>query len=204
MIYVSIDKPVIPLSASFIHESTSWQISETKDFSGELFAESLTDTINLLEYRVMNTIDEDQVVFARAKIHFSNGTESEWSRVITVSEDQKGFKLSNTIIITPEAFIKSSLLDVIENDILVETKEYSLYAGTGKHKSTSWEVTTLLGEHVWSRKEDEDNLTSIIIPKGKLVNNKFYVLKVMFHSETNANSNPFRLPFCTGKNVEGN
>lgn len=198
MINVCIDDPAVPAGAGFTHESTSWQISETKDFTGTLFAEALRDPSNLLEYRNLKTVDKDQVLFARAMIHFSNGTDSEWSRTITLSAEQKGFKLSNTIVVTPEIFIDDSLLDVANDDIRVRTDEYTLYAGTGRHKSTTWEVTTLLGEEVWSRKEDEDNLTSMVIPKGRLLNEKMYLLKATFHSDTNTTSNPGKLPFATG------
>ena len=203
MINVCIDDPGIPAGAGFTHESTSWQVSETKDFSGALFAEALNDPANLLEYKNLKTVKPDQVLFARAKVHFSNGTEADWTRTITLSSEQKGFKLSNTIIVTPEIFITNSFLDVTVDSIEVKTSDYALYAGTGEHKSTTWEITTLLGEEVWSRKKDEDNLTTYSIPGGKLLNNKTYLLKVSFHSDTNTVSNPGRLPFITGKANEG-
>lgn len=199
MINISIDKPTIPLSAGFTHSSTSWQISETKDFDGPLFAESIMDTGNLVDYKNLKNVEIDKVLFARAKIHFSNGKESNWSRTITLSSEQKGFKLSNTIVITPQLTIEDSLLDVRDNNIKVFGTEFKLYAGSGKHKSTTWEVTTLLGEYVWGRDEDEDNLTEAIVPKGKLDNDKMYIIKAIYHTDTNSKSNPGRLPFSTGK-----
>lgn len=204
MLHIGIDKPVVPLEADFTHVSTSWQISRTKEFDGELFSESLEDTVNLLDYYVTKTIEKDEVVFARAKVHFSDGTSGEWSRTITVAGNQKGFKLSNTIIITPTVSIDSSIYDAKESGISVSSTPFKLYAGSGKHKSTTWEVTTILGETIWIRKEDEEHLTSITIPRGKIIDDKFYIIKVTYHSDTNTISNPGKLTFSTNTKVGAN
>lgn len=198
MLHIGIDKPVVPLNAGFTHISTSWQVSKTKDFTGELFSESLEDTTNLLDYYVTKSIEKDEVVFARAKVHFSDDTSGEWSRVITVTGNQKGFKLSNTIVITPELSVDSSLRDIKENGIKVTTSPFKLYAGIGKHKYTTWELTTILGEVIWSRENDDENLLSIVIPRGKIIDNKFYVIKAYHVTDTNTRSNPGRITINAG------
>jgi len=198
MINVSIDKPIIPDDAGFEHKSTSWQIATTKDFENDIMVESLNDEENLLEYHVLNKIEEDQVVFARVKIHFDNDTETEWSRPITLSEYQKGFKLSNTIVVTPELFIDDSIVDVRLEELEVRTNEFSLYAGVGKHMATSWTIETATGTKVWERLEDKDNLTSIRIPENTLQDNKFYVIKARHISDTNTSSNPGKITISTG------
>ena len=199
MINVSIDKPLIPDGAGFKHKSTSWQIATSKDFVNDILVESLDDEDNLLEYHVLNKLEDDQVVFARVKIKFDNDTETEWSRPITLSEHQKGFKLSNTIVITPELFMDDSVLDVSDDkELIVRTSEIGLYAGVGKHMSTSWFLETIYGVKIWERLNDKDNLTKISIPKESLVNNKFYVVKAQHTTDTNTNSNYGKITFSTG------
>ena len=193
MLHIGIDKPVVPLNAGFTHISTSWQVSKTKDFTENLFSESLEDTTNLLDYYVTKTIEKDEIVFARAKIHFSDGTEGAWSRIITVSGNQKGFKLSSTIVITPTLDVKSSVFDIINNGFEVNGSPFKLYAGIGKHKYTTWELTTILGEVIWSRINDDENLTSIFIPKGKISDDKYYLIKATYITDTNTKSNPGQL-----------
>lgn len=198
MLHIGIDKPVVPLNNAFTHISTSWQVSKTKDFTGELFSESLEDTVNLLDYYVTKSLDKDEVVFARAKVHFSDGTSGEWSRIITVTGNQKGFKLSNTIVITPSLYIDSSIRDVKENGIKVTTSPFKLYAGIGKHKYTTWELTTILGDTVWSRENDDENLTSIVIPRGKITDDKYYLIKATHITDTNTKSNPGKITINAG------
>ncbi len=188
MINISIDRPTIPEEADFTHESTSWQVSESKDFTGTLYASSIDDTENLLEFHILKTPEKDQIVFARVKINFSNDTASDWSRPITLSECQKGFKLSNTIVVTPEVLLYDAVLDISGN-LKIGTTEFRLYAGTGKHLSTTWEISTMFGDIVWSRDDDEDNLLSITIPDNKLEKNKLYVVKAKHKTDTNTYSN---------------
>ena len=193
MLHIGIDKPVVPLNAGFTHISTSWQVSKTKDFTGILFSESLEDTTNLLDYYVNRELEKDEVVFARAKVHFSDGSSGVWSRIITVSGNQKGFKLSNTIVVTPTLEVDSSIYDILNNGFEIKGSPFKLYAGIGTHKFTTWEITTILGDVVWSRKNDDENLTSIFIPKGKITDDKFYILKATYITDTNTSSNPGQL-----------
>lgn len=198
---INIDKPSIPETAGFTHESTSWQVSLTKDFENELFAESLNDTENLYEYRVMQEIEPDTILFARVKINFSNGDDNGWSNIITISSNQKGFTLNNTIVVTPKLNIISSLLDVSIDDIEIESSEYLLFTGIGKHKATTWEVKTIHGKRIWYRENDDVNLTSIVIPKGRLDNNRTYIICAIYHTDTNVKSNRGQLVITTGGNV---
>jgi len=200
MINISIDKPTIPDGAGFSHSSTSWQVSLDKSFDeNNLIAESLYDTVNLLEFKVFDKLDEDQVVFARVKIHFDNKTETEWSRTITLSENQKGFKLSNTLVVTPNIFIDDSYYDIKEQFINVRTSPFALFAGVGHHKSTSWYIENVDGSTIWSRENDTDNLTSIKLPMLNLKEDKFYVIKVQHTTDTNTSSNYGRQTISTGK-----
>lgn len=200
MINISIDRPLIPDDAGFTHSSTSWQVSRTKDFiSTDLVLESLEDTVQLVDLHTLDKIEKDQIVFARAKIHFSNGTETEWCRPITLSECQKGFKLSSTIVVTPNLFIDGTNQNINDlEEVLVRTSDFVLYAGVGKHLSTTWIVETLSGEKIWEREDDVDNLTSILLPDDILLKDRCYVIKAKHISDTNTTSNYGKLSISTG------
>jgi len=199
MISISIDKPTIPVNAGFKHQSTSWQISKDKEFSEEgLIIESLEDPINLVKYEAFEKTEEDEVVFARVRIHFDNDMSTEWSRAITLSEEQKGFKLSNTLVVTPKIFIDDSIHDVSNGFIEIRTSDFALFAGVGRHTYTSWYLESADGTIIWSRLKDEDNLTSIKLPMTNLKEKKFYTIKVRHGTDTNTESNYGRQTISTG------
>jgi len=198
MIHIKIDAPVIPAGAGFKHKSTSWQVSKTRDFNGDLLVDVKDDEVNLLEYHVLKKIDPDSVVFSRVKIKFDDGKETEWSRIITLSENQKGFKLSNTLVVTPEVKINFNNLDTPVKGLSLSTNEFNLYAGVGQHKSTTWTIKNILGIKKWERTEDEDNLLSIDIPDDLLSVNEVYVATATHNTDTNSQSNPGSITFITG------
>ena len=199
-IKLRIDAPTIPSGASFTHASTSWQLNDSIDFSvpANLLYESLEDTVNLLNLDVELNVPPEQLVYARVKIHFSDGTTSEWSRIISLSECMKGFKLSDTIVVSPKLYVNGSPTDIPYQELEVTTDPFTLYAGVGVHKSTTWEVTTLTGELLWSRIKDEDNLTSIRLPSHIFRDNAAYVIKATHSTNTNADSLPGRVTVATG------
>jgi len=198
MININIDKPQIPAGAGFTHLSTSWQISLTRDFNGALLSESIEDEVNLLEYRIANRLETNQIVFARVKIHFSNDTETNWSRIISISEQQKGFKLSNTIVVTPKLRLDQSVYDVTIEDVVVYGDDMVLYAGSGEHKYTDWKIEDTIGKVIWERLKDAENLTSIRLPSDILDDDKFYIVKAAYITDTNTSSNYGRMAMSTG------
>lgn len=188
---VSIDKPFIAENSGFTHIATSYQISKLPDFTKTeyIVSESLEDRLNLLSLRIAVDITNEQNLYVRTKYHYSNGSVSKWSRTIPVKGDQIGIKLSNTVVCTPTLNYELNYLDKDIGDLVINTNSMRLFAGSGNHYATSYEVSTIDGEVIYSRQMDTDNLTSINLDIKTLEVNKAYLLKAKHHTDTNQSSN---------------
>jgi len=190
-IVLKIDAPLLPANADITHVGTSWQVSKSPDFSNRTYfiIESLSDTASLLEYRASINIEDSDTLYLRTKYHYNSNKESNWSKIMSVKGSQVGLKLSSTIVLTPKVTydITHDISD--EGNLILKTSPMELYAGVGKHKSTTWEVTDLDNNIIFKRAEDTDNLLEIVLDL-KLINlNKAYVIKAKHHTTTNTDSN---------------
>lgn len=188
---LTIDSPLLPANTGIRHESTSYQVSKIPDFTKSEFIifESIKDSLNLTTIKVPLTVGSDQNLYFRTKYHFTGGGESRWSRTIPVKGDQIGIKLSSTIICTPTITYELNYLDKDIGEIVINTSPLKLFAGTGNHYATSYEVTTIDGETIYKRDLDQDNLTSISLDIRLIEVNKAYVVKAKHHTDTNESSN---------------
>ena len=192
-IRIAVDAPVLQASINLTHYATSYQIAKFPDFSNidNIIHESIDNEINLLDYRVELDISDDDTVYIRNKYHFkdidNNIKNSNWSRITPVSGLQKGFKLSNSMVVTPKVSYSIS-----KNNIMLRTEPMRMYTGVGIHLSTSWKIITTDNKVVYNRVKDSDNLTMLIIP-NTLDLDKGYTVEVIHHTTTNNDSLPGKL-----------
>ena len=200
MFILEIDK--IDTGSNVKHVKTSWEVSLTPGFEQDnIVFESLEDDKNLTRIRVPLPLSENDLYFSRTKVHFSDGSESDWSKPNVITREATGFNFNDTIIVTPTLQVDFDPRNAPIGGFKVEGSEFKLFSGIGKHKYSTWIIEDDRGNQVWSRINDKDNLTSIRIPRGILNPGKMYVIKVMYISDTNAYSNFGRLRIITNPNL---
>ena len=189
-IKVSIDRPLPSDGGNLTHVSTSWQVSRVPDFSLSeyLIAQSLEDDINLLEYRPNIDIVDNVSVYARIKYHFSDGNASNWSKIIPINSNQRGIKMSGTVVVTPKVAVEFKYNGLNFSNLKLSTSDYKLYSGAGDHKSTDWYIVDIDGKVLWSRLGDEKYLTEIIVDSSYLRPNEIYIIKAVHNSTVNTSS----------------
>ena len=200
MFIIEIDK--IETGSNVKHDETSWQISLTPGFDdNDIVFESLNDKDNLTSIRIPLSLDDEDLYYSRTKIHFSDGSEGDWSKPNVITKYATGFNFNDTIVVTPNLSIDMDIRNTSLGGFIVTGSEFKLFSGIGKHKFTTWIIEDDKGNQVWSRMNDRDNLTSIRIPNNTLTPGKMYTIKAMYVSDTNAYSNYGRLLIITNADL---
>jgi len=200
MFIIEIDK--IETGSDIKHDKTSWQVSLTPGFEDDnIVFQSLEDTDNLTSIRVPLPLSDEDLYYSRTKIHFSDGTESDWSKPNVITRNATGFNFNDTIIVTPRLSVDFDVRNTPLGGFLVKSSEFRLFSGIGSHKFTTWIIEDDRGNQVWSRTNDKHNLTSIRIPNNILMPGRMYTIKAMYITDTNAYSNYGRLRVVTNANL---
>ena len=189
-IKVSIDRPIPTDGGELEHVSTSWQLSRIPDFNirEEFIAESLEDTVNLLEYRPSLELEENVSVYARVKYHFNNGSESNWIKIIPINTNQRGIKMSGTVIATPKVSVEFKYNGINFSNLKITSSRYILYSGAGNHVSTDWYIKDINGKVLWSRLGDEKYLYEIVVDSSYVEPNKVYIIEAVYNTDVNVSS----------------
>jgi len=198
----TITKPPIVAGDGLVHFATSRQIASEPSFnSSVMLIDDVKNTTELLRAVIDLPLGVNDKYFVRDRLWFkdSKGNEksTNWSKPIIVTKNMDGFSINNTIIGTPKLSVDFNKDDAPLGGFEVTSDKYMLFKGIGEHKYTDWIIEDLLGNVVWSRKKDGYNLYSIKIPDCTLEQNKTYVLKCRYVSDTNMNSNYGKLTMCT-------
>jgi hypothetical protein len=193
-IRITHDIPVLPSTLGLTHTATDWQISLYPDFSDttKMLVQSLKDTTNLNSYAATLDIDNDTAVYVRVRYYFGTKV-SNWSRVAQINGDQKGFKLSNTIVATPRITIKLDYTLTTDGEFIISTTPFEMHTGSGSHQYTTWEIYDTDGNAVYKRSKDSEFLTELRIRGSLLDPYKAYEIRVTHISSTNMCSNYGRL-----------
>jgi len=200
MFIIEIDK--IETGSNITHDKTSWQVSLTPGFEDDnIVFESIDDSTNLTSIKVPLPLGDNDLYYSRTKIHFSDGSESNWSRPNVITKNATGFNFNDTIVITPAVSIDFNINAVPLGGFRVKASEFKLFSGIGKHKYTNWLIEDDKGNQVWSKLNDKHNLTSIRIPQNLLLPGRMYTIKVMYVTDTNAYSNYGRLKIVTSADL---
>jgi len=190
-IKIAIDAPILPAGSGLTHVSTSWEVSKIPDFTDVTYKilSLLEDATNLLEYRLSYDLQPSEPLYVRTKYHFSGGVASNWSRIIPLNADQIGIKLSSTVVMTPIPKVNINYDTNNNGTMVITTPTMKLYAGSGTHQSTTWQIVDTDGKVIFNRINDVDNLTSISLDAKIIDSNKAYVVKVRHTTNTNTDSN---------------
>lgn len=186
-IKIVVDEPILPESQNIEHTSTSFVIGNKPDLNKDENIiekkEKVTDNKLVCYFDV--DIDYDTIVFVKCKYHFTmdgEEVESDWSRVVPVNSLQTGIKLSSSIVKTPSVSIEEE-----HGLIYIKTSDFRMFSGPGAHHSTDFKITDTDGFSVFSRENDQDNLTSIYI-KDQLEDGKIFAVQARHTNSTNNTS----------------
>lgn len=188
-IKITVDEPVAIGVPDVIHTGTSYQVSKIPDFTKSEFIvlNVSNDTDNRSFIRFEYDMIDTQALYVRTKYHYNGDRESNWSKIMPLRGDQVGIKLSNTVINTPR--VNAVLKYNTRGSVVIDTSDFSLFAGVGVHESTTYEIVDTDGVMYYNRAKDVDNLTSLTLPLTKFDSGKSYMVKVKHHSDTNTDSN---------------
>jgi hypothetical protein len=175
-----------------LHINTTWQIASRPDFQPQsMLMEINNSTTYLLEYNYDIPSNYKGVIYARSKYHFSNDVSSNWSSVISIDQKTKGTKLSINNVLTPKVKYEIDYSLNLSGDILLTTSVFGVLGNTsGTHISTTWSITDSSGNIVYSRENDEEHLTSLVVNLGDLIPGKAYLISAIHNSIDNNSSNP--------------
>lgn len=196
--------PPVQLPSNLMHIGTEYKISKDLFFKeDELIANVLSNT-NLYEMKFTLDISDDDTVYVVTRYQYIKIDEdgnalldvdgnfiykfSTPSAISPVLGKQTGIKISDTIVSTPVVRLKENFDYSVNGRVEVTSSDFKMFSSAGAHKSSSYLVTDIYGNHLYKRDNDEDNLTSIILPEGIELKDNFIVY-VMHHSDTNADSN---------------
>ncbi len=187
MIILRINNADLP--SGWTHDSTDWQISETEDFS-DILVESLNDEENLTTIIFNNKLDLGKEYYGRARMLLSKGF-TEWSNidVFTPKDVDEVTMLMDipSVITTPTLttnYDKNSHPTALFK-INVENGFSTL--GNATHESTTWIVSDMLGNVLWSSIDDKVNLVHVVLP-FILPTDKVYHIHAMLKGTNGDNS----------------
>jgi len=200
MFIIEIDP--VQSSGSITHTATSWQVSLTPGFEDEnIVFESLKDSENLNRIKVPLPLTENDIYYSRTKLHFSDGTETDWNRPNVITRNASGFNFADTIVETPKLSVEFDRHNAPLGGFKVYGSPFKLFMGIGKHKYTTWIIEDDKGQQIWSRIHDKYNLTSVRIPSGILKPGRMYIIKAIYITDTNAYSNTGKLRIVTNASL---
>lgn len=200
-----VNAPVIPNNSSLKHVGTAFQISRSTDFTDQsamilegAFYEEDGDNILLLENQI--EVGATEVVYSRYAYIFGDKnavnqdrdtyTVNQWSRISSSHGDQIGFKFDNTVLATPTVNVTEVVGSSTLSGYKFTVEGYKVLVGDKTdHTYTTWEISDTNNNVIYERVKDEDNLTSLILPKDKFDKNQIYFVRAKVISKGNGESN---------------
>jgi len=174
-IEISISQPYIPAGSGLEHTETRYQVARNPDMTDVVIDYTTTEAAELLHYNNDMSIARDEIFYHKERLTFNDGNFME-SDIESLSYNRVT-KVHVSSIYTPKISINTSTLDVGHIHMVVKLSELSMVFGTDQHSSTDWYVKNTSGEVLWERLFDEDNLTSMIIPKNIFIGRHVYVIE---------------------------
>lgn len=110
---------------------------------------------------------------------------SSYSRITPLLGDQEDLTISDTMVVTPKLNITMDFDSDDAGRVVANSTDFKIFAGAGNHSSTTWEVFTIDGVLMDSRKKDTSNLTSYPLPDN-ITNADNFAVRCFHHSDTGA------------------
>lgn len=179
----------LDLPTGVTHIATDWQVSDDLLFSN-IVLESNYDQTNLTYIVFPDKLDPEIKYYGRARVLLSTGY-TEWGNInVFLPKD------INDIAVDHD-FPSLVSLPVITTDSVFTNHKPTMFTisaggygviGTGTHTATTWIITDIYDNIVWSSVYDINNIDTIKFTKKVLKENEIYKIKVMFHSSSNDSS----------------
>ena len=187
-IKIGVDFPIT--APDMTHTGTSWQASTDMHMQPNDLIVNINNTnTDLLDYTFTHDMGEYDIVYIRSKYHFSDGSESVWSKIVPIHVDQKGLKISSTLVVTPQVTVNYDYTNNNLGELVIRSSDMRLYDGAGTHSMTSYRILDTGGNEVFVRSNDTSNLTELRLPLTTLKSGKVYSIEARHHTTTNAHSN---------------
>lgn len=175
----------LDLPVGVTHNATDWQVATDPLFTN-IILESMDDEVNLTSKTFNDILDPDDKYYARARSLLSTGWTIWGNLDVFIVDDvyttDDNLDMPGTItppVITTDSIITEHLPTLFN----ISVSGFNT-TGTGSHQATSYFITTLDGEVLWSDVFDEINKDKILIDELLLKEGNVYYLKAMFHSSS--------------------
>jgi len=180
----------------------SWRVFETmEDYRNGKYVREETNSVEFKD-RLALTLDTryGKSYLYTSKPFYDNpelDSRQEWDVPQPIISGGGGYTIGNVLIVTPNVDVPD--IEFINNrEVLVSISEFTMYAGSDKHKSTIAQIRDVsTGDIVYELVVEEEALlySFKIGPVHNLGENIPYVLMVTFTSIGNNRSNPSAKPF---------
>ena len=179
----------LDLPAGVTHVATDWQIADDLLFSN-IVVESNYDKTNLTYIVFPDKLDPEVKYYGRARVLLSTGY-TEWGNIdVFIPKDINEITVDYdfpSLVSLPVISTDSDLNNHKPTMFTITASNYGV-VGTGTHTATTWLVTDINDNIVWSSIYDINNIDTIDFTKRILKENEIYKIKVMFHSSSNDTS----------------
>jgi len=179
----------LDLPTGVTHVATDWQIADDLLFSN-VVVESNYDQTNLTYIVFPDKLDPEVKYYGRARVLLSTGY-TEWGNIdVFIPKDINNIAVDYdfpSLVSLPVVSTDSDLNNHKPTMFTITASGYGVI-GTGTHTATTWLVTDINDNIVWSSIYDINNIDTIHFTKRILKENEIYKIKVMFHSSSNDTS----------------
>ena len=187
-IKIGVDSPIT--APGVTHTGSSWQASTDMHMQTDgLIVNINNSTSDILEHIFTHDMSDHDIVYIRSKYHYSDGSASVWSKIVPIHVDQKGLKISSTLVVTPQVTVNYDYTNNNLGELVISSSDMRLYGGAGGHSMTSYRILDTGGNEVFVRNNDTSNLTELRLALNTLESGKTYSVEVRHHTVTNAHSN---------------
>lgn len=120
--------------------------------------------------------------------------------------NQNGLKVEGMLVLTPSLSVEEKVGTLSGDLLIVNGSEFLMPLGTSKHKYTNWKVYEVNDTNnvIYSRKDDNVNLTTLKLPLSKFENTKLYVIECSYLSDDNVESLTARYYYNRTRRVKDN
>jgi len=175
----------LDLPVGVTHNATDWQIATDPLFSNVIL-QSMNDEVNLTSIIFNEILDPDDKYYARARSLLSTGWTIWGNLDVFIVDDvyTTDDNLDMPGVITPPVITTDSdVKNHIPTLFNISVTGFST-TGTGSHVATSYFITDLYDNHLWSTLNSEIYKDGVLIDEVVLKDGGVYKIKAMLHSSS--------------------
>jgi len=191
MTILFIPKPDLP--KKYVHETTDWEIATSPLFKEEdIVASSRDDEVNLTSIIFDVDLDTDKTYYSRARVVCDRAI-FEWSKT-DILKPTDFIKVAfnhaiPSVVMKPTITLDFDVMNFPSTMFTIKTNDINT-TSNASHEYTSYIIEDMLGNPVYTKLVDKENLTSKLIGDVKLEEGRPYVIKVS-HTATSNDTSDF-------------